>query len=641
MIRKSKTVLLLGVTLFMVTFSLYWQTRTFDFLNYDDADYIYKCGAVTNGLSVASITWAFGREPCSQTANWHPVTTLSWMLDVSLFGVNSGAMHLHNAVIHAVNAVLFFYFLLLLLGCMEHQGVLCESEKCKVESKKSFFIFHFPLSTCLAAFIGAAFWAWHPLRAESVAWVSSRKDVLSIFFLLPGLVAYLKALRGGGKIWLFVSGMCYLLAYCSKPTAVVYPLLAVMLEYLVTRRISWRQNELLVYIMGVLMVVTFIVQDIGGAMGMVLPLGLRIENAIAGLGHYVSATVWPTHLSVLYKYEAPVSFTRFVTGSGFLIVIFWFFLDVILPRIKRYWKVRQQPMPDGGYTIEPIMMATYGLLWFGFALVPVSGLIQVGVASCADRYTYLSGLGVSIMLVVLVYYLRDRMVQAKTPKNGSFLIVFFYSFVMSVLILFAMLAARYITQWKNTQTVFYHAAHVTEGNYLAYCNAGGVDLADGRYVQALEGFLESTKYMFVELEQKRLNTFYKNMIATNLAITFSALEGEVLEKTANGVQVRNNIVLSTKVKPSDPLAVKKLFAQGLYAYWRELDSSAIQYFDEAIKLVPLDDYLWRFKGYSLERMGEKAAALAAFKRSLSLKSAKDIQKRVKELEQSIASETEK
>jgi Flp pilus assembly protein TadD len=95
-------------------------------------------------------------------------------------------------------------------------------------------------------------------------------------------------------------------------------------------------------------------------------------------------------------------------------------------------------------------------------------------------------------------------------------------------------------------------------------------------------------------------------------------------------------VLSTKVKIDDPLAVKKIFAQGLYSYWKELDSLAIQYFDEAIKLAPLDDYLWRFKGYSLERMGSKQEALVAFKRSFSLKPAKDIQKRIKALEQAIA-----
>ena len=630
MIKKSKIALLLGVTLFMVTFGLYWQTRTFSFIDYDDIEYIHKSGAVTNGLSIASVTWAFGPEQCRQMSNWHPITTLSWMLDVSLFGVNAGAMHLHNAFVHSVNGVLLFLFLLMLLRCMGQRGRATVSDRAEACSES------IALPLYLAAFIGAAFWAWHPLRAESVAWVSSRKDVLSILFLLPGLMAYLKALRGGGKVWLFVSGVCYLFAYFSKPTAVVYPLLAAMLEYVVTRRISWRQNELLVYLMVILMAATFIVQDVGGATVMTLPLRLRLENSIAGLGHYVSATVWPTHLSIFYKYEVPVSFTRFLTGSVFLIVVFWFLLDVIVPRIKRYWHARHEPISAGGYAIEPVMLIAFGLLWFGFALAPVIGLIQVGFASCADRYTYLSGLGVSVILVVLAHYFQDRIARFKTRKSRSLLLILFGSLFAGVLVLLTVLATHYITQWKNTQTVFDHAARVTEGNYVAYCNAGGEPLNDGRYGEAFERFFESSKYMFAELERKRLSTPYKNMIATNLAIAFSGTEGDWVERTALGAKMTNNVVLSTKVKMDDPLAVKKIFAQGLYSYWKELDSLAIQYFDEAIKLAPLDDYLWRFKGYSLERMGLKQEALVAFKRSFSLKPAKDIQQRIKALEQAIA-----
>jgi tetratricopeptide (TPR) repeat protein len=198
------------------------------------------------------------------------------------------------------------------------------------------------------------------------------------------------------------------------------------------------------------------------------------------------------------------------------------------------------------------------------------------------------------------------------------------------------LASGYITQWKKTQTVFDHAARVTEGNYVAYCNAGGEPLNDGRYGEAFERFFESTKYMFAELERKRLKTPYKNMIATNLAIAFCGTEGNGVERTAMGVKLTNDVVLSTKVKYDAPLATKKIFSQGLYAYWKELDSLAVQYFDEALKLAPNDDYLWRFKGYSLERRGLKEEALVAFKRSYALKPAKDIQKRIKALEQALA-----
>jgi tetratricopeptide (TPR) repeat protein len=618
----------------MVTFSLYWQTRTFDFINYDDYEYIHNNGVVTNGLSVASVKWAFGPEPCRQMSNWHPITTLSWMLDVSLFGVNSGAMHVHNAFVHSVNGVLLFIFLLMLLKCMEG-GREAENEKCKVESEKSFFIFHFSLFPCLAAFIGAAFWAWHPLRAESVAWVSSRKDVLSILFLLPGLMAYLKALKGGGKVWLFVSGVCYLFAYFSKPTAVVYPLLAVMLEYVVTRRISWRQNELLVYLMGILMAVTFIVQDVGGATVKGLSLFFRLENAVAGMGHYIFSTVWPTKLSIFYKYEIPIPLHRFAQGSIFLLVVLWFLKDRLWPRLQAYWKERDAQMPYGGYPVDPSVMMALGLLWFGFSLAPVIGLIQVGSAACADRYTYLSGLGLSIVFSVGVWELRAILLHLNKQYIRSSLFVLFYLFMMALLVIITMTASVYIAQWKNTKTIFDHAIHVTDENYVAYCNLGNCMIVEDRHQQALEYFLESVKYFFAEVERKKIAPTYKDWMTKNLSIAFSALEGGGVDKVAFCVKLKSDVILSTKVKHDDPLAAKKIFAQGLYAYSRELDNLALQYFDEALKLAPSDDYLWRFKGYTLERLGVKEEALVAFKRSYALKPAKDIQKRIKALEQAI------
>lgn len=635
MIRKSKIALLLGFTLFVVTFGLYWQTRNFEFINYDDREYIHNNGVVTNGLCIDSIKWAFGPEQCRQMSNWHPVTTLSWMLDVSLFGVNAGAMHLHNAVIHAVNGVLLFYFLLLLLGCMEQRGRQAENEKCEVESEKSFLTFNFSLLTYLAAFIGAAFWAWHPLRAESVAWVSSRKDVLSILFLLPGLMAYLKALKGGGKVWLFVSGVCYLLAYFSKPTAVVYPLLAVMLEYIVTRRISWRQNEFLVYLMGVLMVVTFIVQDVGGATGMLLPLMIRLENAVAGVGHYIAATLWPINLSIFYLYEIPVPLNRFITGAFFLLGVFAFLLNKVWPVIQAQWKNRAGPAEQSNGVVPSLMIA-FGILWFGVCIGPVSGLIQVGFAACADRYTYLAGMGFSILLATALVLVQTWILERQARNIQVPLLAGLVSVCVGVLILNLCFAQAYLKKWNNTEQIFRQAIQAMKENYVAYCNVGYCHLNEGRYEQAFEYFLPSVKYVFAEFERKSVRTPYKDKIAINLGVAFSALEGAGMEKMALGIKLKEDLVLQTKVKMDDPLAEKKFFAQGLYAYWRELDNSAVQYFDEAIKLAPFDDYLWRFKGYSLERMGLKQEALVAFKRSFSLKPAKDIQQRIKALEQAIA-----
>jgi tetratricopeptide (TPR) repeat protein len=278
------------------------------------------------------------------------------------------------------------------------------------------------------------------------------------------------------------------------------------------------------------------------------------------------------------------------------------------------------------------MMVAAGLFWFGFSLAPVIGLIQVGFAACADRYTYLSGIGLSIILMVGIGRLFDTV-----ENSGRRWLVWAAYPLMTVMFLGLGVAAyRNIGNWRTMKTVFAQAIQSTPDNYVAYCNAGGEPLKAGRFEEAMDYYLESTKYMFAELERKRIITPYKDMIMIDLVIAFSGIEGDWVEQTDKGARLKKDVVLSTQVKMSDPLAVKKLFAQGLYAYWKELDSLAVQYFDEALKLAPNDDYLWRFKGYSLERRGSKEEALAAFKRSYALKPAKDIQKRIKALEQDIA-----
>lgn len=628
---KNKWSWMFGIILFAVTIGLYWQTRNFDYINYDDRVYIHRNGVVTNGLTVASIRWAFSAEPCRQTSNWHPITTLSWMLDITLFGDNAGAMHLHNACIHAIDAVLVFIFLLIVC-CLVWPDKQESDKKIRVDattprqSGDSYLLFLF------AAFIGAAFWAWHPLRAESVAWVSSRKDVLSILFLLPGLMAYLKRLQGGGKIWLFVSGTCYLLAYFSKPTAVVYPILAVLLEYVVTRRISWRQNELLVYIMGVLMAVTFMVQDMGGAPVEGLSVWLRLENAVAGVGRYVMATIWPTDLCVFHNYVTPVPLLRFIVGATFILVVVCYLADKILPKVKANWSDQKKMQERGDCPVEPCMMYAVGLLWFGISLGPVAGLIQVGFAASADRYTYLSGIGLSLVITVSIARLYIAIQHAQIKYRQYLNIGLGLLFCGGVLIM-SSLAWKNISHWKNLKTVFSQAINATDENYIAYCNVGICLLDEGKMEEAFENFLLAAKYFFINVERKGVIPPYQSVIQSNLSVAFSGVMGKKLRKVEDGFVSDEDDWFISKISHQEPLAAKKIFAQGLCAYWRELDSLAVNYFDEALQLTQNDPAIWRFKGYCFVRLEQYDAALDAFKRCYALNPERDIKERIKKLEQ--------
>lgn len=439
----------MAAVLALTVFGLYWQTHTFEFITVDDPDYVFDNQHVLSGLKPSGMIWAFGNR---WSANWQPVTWLSLMADVSLFGADAGAMHLVNAAFHALASGLLFLLLVQVLVTDSDEG-----------ERKTMLLYRDSFSLYAAAFLAAAFWAVHPLRAESVAWISSRKDVLSAVFCFLGLMAWLADVRttygrrsrytgwavfsvpplGEGaphEAELFKASswsqcgmtrygwaamMCFVFGYMAKPTMMVFPAFALLLEWYKTGCVRWRPLVVFALLASAFLLVTVYAQE--EAMS-AIPVGKRIGNAAESIVVYIRQMAWPVRLSVFHPY-LPMVWWRVILGGmtiiGMVIVVVCCFTRV---------------------PVVSCMVA-----WFGVALLPVIGLVSVGSASHADRYTYLPAVGVTVGLAVGLKRLLDRVSNRRDIRDA----------IVSVLVLiclaYATAAWRYIGVWRDTLLLSEHA----------------------------------------------------------------------------------------------------------------------------------------------------------------------------------------
>ena len=385
------SVLLLGLVLFIVVLVLYSKTVAFEFVSYDDDGYITS--DVRQGLSWQSISWAF--STFGVMGNWHPVTLMSHMLDCQLFGQNAGGHHATNVLLHAVNSVLLLV-------------VLCYATSRLWPS----------------AFVAVAF-AIHPLRVESVAWVAERKDVLSLMFGLLAVGAYVAYARRQKWKWYVLSFVLFALAVMSKPMLVTLPCVLLLLDYWPLSRLFLSQpdrhgnstssairpqalSQLMVekvpfFLLSVLVcIVTLQCQEEGDALhdARMVPLTLRFANAVVSYVAYIGMTVWPIRLRVLYPHPnlpGGEPWSAIAIAGAFILL----FVNSALVFRYRFCK-----------------FATVGWLWYLGTMVPVIGLIQVGYQSMADRYTYLPGIGLFILVAWSAAELAERCRDRVYVRNG-------------------------------------------------------------------------------------------------------------------------------------------------------------------------------------------------------------------------------
>jgi tetratricopeptide (TPR) repeat protein len=417
------------VILAIVTFLVYWQVTTHDFINFDDDKYITNNHHVNSGISLKNIYWAFTTFYAS---NWHPLTWLSHMVDCQLFGLNPGMHHLINLIFHVLNALLLFVVFRKMTG----------------ELWKSAFV--------------AALFSLHPLHVESVAWVAERKDVLSTFFFMLTLIAYVRYVESPSiKRYLPVI-LLFALGLLAKPMLVTLPFVLLFLDYWPLHRYRWRQQhetgvllhrksimELvrekipLFVLTAASCIVTYLAQSTGGAVKSfeILPFNIRFLNAIVSYMAYIYKMLWPKGLAILYPYSFNYALWQ-IAGSLLLLVCIF---------IIAIWTSKNHPFVLTGW------------LWYIVTLVPVIGIIQVGSQSMADRYTYIPLIGIFFTIAWGV----PEIVKQWRYKNVWLSIV-----SVTVLLLLSTVSFSQIKYWADSFTVFNHALNVTQYNHVAHAKLG-------------------------------------------------------------------------------------------------------------------------------------------------------------------------
>ncbi len=416
------------LSLAVLTWLVFGQTLWHDFINYDDPHYVYENTKITGGLSINGIAWAFTHI---HSLNWHPLTTISHMLDCQLYGLKAGWHHFTNVLLHSLAAILLF------LALQQMTGAVWRS-----------------------AFVTAVF-AIHPLRVESVAWIAERKDVLSGVFFMLTLLAYmyyarLPRVRGYLLVvFLFACGlMC-------KPMLVTLPFVLLLLDYWPLDRIKGQlRNRVaekipLIALSAVSSVITFLVQK--GAVGRTeeLPILERINNAVVSYVLYIWQMLWPVNLAVFYPHpEKRLPLWEIVFCFLFLICIT---LTAIALRKQR-----------------PYLLT--GWLWYLGMLVPVIGLVQVGWQGRADRYTYLPQIGLYIAATWAVTDLTALYRHQRATLSTAAIVV------IAALSSCAWVQTSY---WRDSETLFRHALAVTTNNDVAENNLGIVFLGKGKLDEAI------------------------------------------------------------------------------------------------------------------------------------------------------------
>ncbi|HVT90086.1 MAG TPA: tetratricopeptide repeat protein [Tepidisphaeraceae bacterium] len=438
------------IVLFLLagTIGLYARVVHFDFVEYDDPDYVSDNKHVAIGLTPGSIIWAFTTNTSS---NWHPVTWLSILLDVSLFGINAAAIHLENVLIHAVNAVLLFILLLKLTS----------------EPWPSAWV--------------AAMFAWHPLHVESVAWIAERKDALSTFFLFLCFLAYYRYVhKQTGRAYITVLFWLFL-ALLSKPMVVTAPCLMLLMDVWPLKRILNPElapprklghspiGRLVVEKLPMFVLVafssfaTYIAQSTGGSVGSLRGLSIpaRISNAIVSYATYLRMMVYPRGLAIFYPHPA------YLPGSHISIQAL-IVASIVLTAITVIAIVLARKMP----------WLLVGWLWFLGALVPAIGLVQVGMQAMADRYSYVPLVGIFIAIA----WTSEKFLRKSGRAVGA-----------ALLIPIVIVCWHQIETWRNTQTVMEHAIAVVPNNYVAHASLGKVFDGQGRTEDARHEYEEALR----------------------------------------------------------------------------------------------------------------------------------------------------
>lgn len=424
----------------LVTLAAFWQVHSFEFINYDDPGYVSQNPNVRTGLSGRSITWAL---TTMQQYNWHPVTWLSHMLDCSLFDLNPHWHHFTNLLLHILNTLLLATILQQMTGTL------------------------WPSAAVAAAF------ALHPLHAESVAWISERKDVLSCFFWLLTMICYVRYVKKPNTQRYLLTLFVFALGLMSKPMLVTLPFVLLLLDFWPLNRFSlkilsrliWEKLPFFVFSM-ISCAVTFIAQKIGGAVIATsrIPFDMRLANTVISYVKYIVKMFHPTSLAIYYPYPADKFPLWQIAGAALILLA----VSVLIILCAQKYK----------YLLT-------GWLWYLGTLVPVIGLVQVGEQTMADRYSYIPLVG---LFIIIAWGIKDLSIN--WPKRKIILTA------MSLLVFTALIVftGEQLSYWRSSDALLLHALNVTKGNYLAHNNLGVSLLEAGHFREAIYHFRQAIKF---------------------------------------------------------------------------------------------------------------------------------------------------
>lgn len=431
-----QNIYLISLVLALLTIVIYWPVTGNQFVEYDDHLYIVDNPNVASGLSWRGVQWAF---TSLDLANWHPVTWLSHQLDVTVFGLNPTPHHAANLLLHTTNTLLLFFLLARRTNALWRSAIV------------------------------AAVFALHPLHVESVAWISERKDLLCAFFFLLTLHAYLRYIRQGRYLDFLPVGFFFALSLMAKPMSVTLPFVLLLLDWWPLRRIGivplrtiLLEKVPLLLFSGVSCAATMFVQHAGGAVMAVEKFSIleRAVNVLSSYMLYLWKMVWPFNLALLYPLPdtPPVVLAIFGAIFIFLVTMAGFYLRKSQPYLLTGW------------------------LWYLGMLVPVIGLVQVGIQSHADRYTYLPMVGFSLAVVWGMQEMSEKW------RHGH---AFLKLLAAGVLLMFAIQTRQQVFVWRDSETLFRHTLASTSGNYAIHVNLAVVLWNQGQKDEAIAEYRKS------------------------------------------------------------------------------------------------------------------------------------------------------
>jgi Flp pilus assembly protein TadD len=504
--------ILICIALAAATLIAFEPLRYNSFVDLDDTLYVTENPNIKNGLSLQSVLWAFTH---SHAAFWHPLTSLSHILDCELFDLNPLGHHITSLLLHIANTLLLF------MAMQNMTNAVWQS-----------------------AFVAAVF-ALHPLHVESVAWVSERKDVLSGFFWMLTIIAYLHYLKNPNIKRYLLTLLSFILGLMSKPMVVTLPFVLLLLDYWPLKRtenpklgIAHLVLEKVPFFVlsAAAAVIAFLFQQKEGALPDVnlLPINTRIANALISYISYLTKTFWPDRLAVFYPYPAdtiPIWQALF----SFLLLLGLSVLVVRLAKNHKYLPV--------------------GWFWYLGTLLPVIGLVQVGTHSMADRYTYLPLIGI---FIIIAWGAAELFAKWRFRKIA---LSIFASAIFTALVVLTRTQVKY---WHDSVTLFEHTVRVTNNNYTIDNNLGVALQARGRLDEAISHFR-----MALQSNPEYFNAYY------NLANALKA-QGKLDEAVSYYYQ-------ALKIKPDDA-GVHNNLGTALQARGR-LDDAVDQY-QKALQIQP-------------------------------------------------------